>query len=37
VGPGLFPLGLLAVGVSAAVADALALFLLIAFVRVDGE
>jgi predicted MFS family arabinose efflux permease len=37
VGPGLFPLGLLAVGVSAALADALALFLLIAFVRVDGE
>ena len=37
IGPGLFPFGLLAVGVSAAVADALALFLLIAFVRVDGE
>jgi predicted MFS family arabinose efflux permease len=37
IGPGLFPLGLLAVGASAALADALALFLLIAFVRVDGE
>jgi predicted MFS family arabinose efflux permease len=37
VGPGLFPFGLLAVGISAAVADGLALFLLIAFVRVDGE
>jgi predicted MFS family arabinose efflux permease len=37
VGPGLFPLGLLAVGASAALANALALVLLIGFVRVDGE